>query len=178
MLCIPGKHDFWTLEPGKPPYLLALLAVKFPASVMHNVEVLQKQFLTEWKSRHFPLVLFLGKVYPTHSHSIRPRHIVALVCNWFESYWGRRPCHGSGVVSASWSSNWKERNCKYNERLLDFFPPTIFLCLHVCYFDFFLRGIHFSFAAIVLPYTAKQVVQRIRQDYAFVMKQQRQRKWS
>lgn len=68
----------------------------------------------------------------------------------------RRPCHGSGVVSASWSSNWKERNGKYNEQLLDIFPP-ISSCLLVCLV--FSGGIYFSFAATVLLYKAKHIAQ-------------------
>lgn len=57
--------------------------------------------------------------------------------------------------------------------------PQVCACVCMCgFFFFFLRGIYFSFAATVLPHKAKQVAQRVRQDYTFAMKQQRQRKRS
>lgn len=128
--------------------------------------MLQKQFLTDWKSRHFPLWYFFfeGK---------QILHVpTSTLCQW-QLLWepcSRRPCHGSGVVSASWSSNWKERNCKYNEQLLDIFPPTS-LCVCV----FFLGGIYFSFAATVLMYKAEHIAQS-KARLCFCLKQQR--KWS
>lgn len=169
---------FRTVQLGKPPYLLALLAIEFHASVMSSVEVLQKQFLTDWKSRHFPLWLFFffffflfwGKAYPTPSQNGLHRNTVALVCNCFESYTAADPVTAVGWFQLLGVPTERKEIANTVSNYLIYAPNPPPVCVFtMCVF---LRGVYIPFAAISLLCKAELVTQAAGRGWVFVIIQQ------
>lgn len=137
--------------------------------------MLQKQFLTDWKSRHFPLCLFF---YHCFYFFFEGKRILCLpivdctetlVCNCFESYTAADP-----VTAVGWfqllgvPTERKEiANTMSNYLIYTSNPPPV--CVYsVCFLKRYLHLI----CSFILPYEAELVAQAAGWGWVFVIIQQ------